>query len=53
MNVVMTGSKGIVEIQGTAEAEPFQRELLDKMIDTADAGISQLTEKQKELLGSL
>ncbi len=53
MNVVMTGSKGIVEIQGTAEAEPFQRELLGRMIDTADAGISQLTEKQKELLGSL
>lgn len=53
MNVVMTGSGGIVEVQGTAEAEPFSREFLDRMIDMAAAGISQLAEKQKGLLGSL
>ena len=53
MNFVMTGSGGIVEIQGTAEAEPFSRDLLDRMIDIAEAGISGLTEKQKEILGEL
>lgn len=53
MNFVMTGSGGIVEVQGTAEAEPFSRDLLDRMIDTAARGISQLTEIQKELLGAL
>lgn len=53
MNVVMTGSGGIVEIQGTAEAEPFNRDFLDRMIDMATAGISQLTGRQKEILGSL
>ncbi|MBN2397821.1 MAG: ribonuclease PH [Deltaproteobacteria bacterium] len=53
MNVVITGNGGIVEIQGTAEAEPFSRDLLDRMIDTATVGISQLIERQKELLGEL
>jgi len=53
MNVVMTGSGEIVEIQGTAESRPFTRDLLDRMIDTATSGISQLTERQKELLGEL
>jgi len=53
MNVVMTGNGGIVEIQGTAEVEPFSRDLLDRMINIATVGISQLTERQKELLGEL
>ncbi len=53
MNFVMTGSGGIVEIQGTAEAKPFNRDLLDRMIDIAATGISCLTEKQREILGEL
>jgi ribonuclease PH len=50
MNVVMTGSGGFVEIQGTAEGEPFSREAMDAMLDLAAFGIKQLTDKQKEVL---
>ncbi len=51
LNMVMTGSGGIVEIQGTAETKPFSRDLLDRMIDAATEGISQLTDKQRDILG--
>ena len=50
MNVVMTGSGGFVEIQGTAEGDPFSREAMDAMLDLAAFGIKQLTDKQKEVL---
>ncbi len=50
MNVVMTGCGGFVEIQGTAEGEPFSREAMDAMLDLAAFGIKQLTDKQKEVL---
>jgi ribonuclease PH len=50
MNVVMTGSGGFVEIQGTAEGEPFSRDAMDAMLDLAAYGIKQLTVKQKEVL---
>ncbi len=50
MNVVMTGSGGFVEIQGTAEGEPFSREAMDAMLDLAGLGIKQLIVKQKEVL---
>ncbi len=53
MNFVMTGSGGIVEVQGTAEDKPFNRDLLDRMLDLATVGISRLTEKQKEIFGEL
>ena len=53
MNFVMTGSGGIVEVQGTAEAEPFSRDMLDRMIDVAAKGISELTKKQKDILGEI
>lgn len=53
MNVIVTGKGDIVEIQGTAEADPFSRDLLDRMIDVALVGTSQLTERQRELLGEL
>jgi len=53
MNFVMTGSGGIVEIQGTAEAEPFSRNMMDRMIDVAATGISELTKKQKDILGEI
>ncbi|MBI5869769.1 MAG: ribonuclease PH [Actinobacteria bacterium] len=46
MNVVMTGSGGIVELQATAEKEPFSREALDQLIDLAASGIEQITAEQ-------
>ena len=51
MNVVMTGSGGLVEVQGTAEGTPFSRKELDAMVDLASAGIRQLIAGQKAALG--
>lgn len=51
MNVVMTGSGGIVEVQGTAEGAPFTRVELDAMIDLAAQGIIELVAAQKRALG--
>lgn len=45
-NFVMTGSGGIVEIQGTAEKEPFSEEELQQLMDLAKAGIKQLVSLQ-------
>jgi ribonuclease PH len=50
MNVVMTGSGGVVEVQGTAEGAPFSREALTAMIDLADQGIRTLVAAQKSAL---
>ena len=50
MNVVMTGSGGFVEIQGTAEGDPFSRAAMDSMLDLAEAGIRQLSALQKQAL---
>jgi len=52
MNVVMTGSGGIVEIQGTAEGEPFSREQMSVLVDLATMGIRQLTAAQQSALAS-
>ena len=46
MNVVMTASGGIVEVQGTAEGTPFSRAELDALLELADAGIRRLIELQ-------
>ncbi|HET9724591.1 MAG TPA: ribonuclease PH [Actinomycetota bacterium] len=46
-NVVMTGSGRLVEIQGTAEGEPFGRDDLDRILDLAGSGIRVLTELQR------
>jgi ribonuclease PH len=51
MNVVMTGSGGFVEIQGTAEGAPFSRMEMDALLVLAQSGIVQLVAKQKEALG--
>jgi len=51
MNVVMTGSGGFVEIQGTAEGMAFSREDMNAMLDLATHGIQQLIKKQQEVLG--
>jgi len=50
MNVVMTGSGGIVEIQGTAEGLPFTRGQMNQLLDLAGAGIGQLIAQQKAAL---
>jgi ribonuclease PH len=49
-NVVMTGTGRLVEVQGTAEGEPFARGDLDAMLDLASAGIQRLTEIQLDAL---
>ncbi len=51
MNIVMTSSGGFVEIQGTAEGEPFSRETMNAMTDLAEHGIKQLLTLQKQALG--
>ena len=50
MNVVMTGSGRFVEVQGTAEREPFDRVMLDRLLDLATAGCGQLTSLQAAAL---
>jgi ribonuclease PH len=52
MNVVMTGKGSLVEVQGTAEGEPFARERLLELLDLAAAGIGKLGDQQKKTLGS-
>jgi ribonuclease PH len=52
MNVVMTGSGRFVEVQGTAEQEPFSRDELDQLLDLASAGIATIHEVQRALLAT-
>jgi ribonuclease PH len=49
-NVVMTGSGRLVEVQGTAEGEPFDREALDRLVDLAGEGVRRLSEIQRRTL---
>jgi ribonuclease PH len=48
MNVVMTGDGRLVEVQATAERDPFSRELLDELLDLAAGGIAELALAQRE-----
>lgn len=50
MNVVMTGSGRFVEVQGTAEHEPFDRQELDRLLDLAALGIGRILEAQRATL---
>ncbi len=52
MNVVMTGSGGMIEIQGTAEGAPFSRAEMDALIELAQSGIRDLIAKQRAALGA-
>ncbi|MEE8333254.1 MAG: ribonuclease PH [Alphaproteobacteria bacterium] len=47
-NFVLTGAGGIVEVQGTAETEPFSRAQLDALLDLAMQGVAHLTALQKD-----
>ncbi len=51
MNVVGTGDGRLIEVQGTAEGDPFRREELDELLDLATAGIRILVAAQREALG--
>ena len=53
MNVVMTGDGRLVEVQATAERDPFSRELLDSLLDLAAGGIDALTAAQAEAAAAL
>ncbi|HEU6456185.1 MAG TPA: ribonuclease PH [Roseateles sp.] len=50
MNVVMTGSGGMVEVQGTAEGTPFSRAELNALLALADQGIAEIIARQKAAL---
>jgi len=50
-NFVLTGGGGIVEIQATAEGEPFDEAGFARMLALARAGIAELTRRQREALG--
>jgi ribonuclease PH len=52
MNVVMTGSGGLVEVQGTAEGAPFSREELDEMLALAQSGIAELLVAQAHVVAA-
>ena len=52
MNVVMTGTGGFVEIQGTAEGEPFSRGQVDNLLELARKGIAELVTAQRAALAT-
>jgi ribonuclease PH len=53
MNVVKTGNGRFIEVQGTAEGQPFDREALNRLLDLAGAGIARLIDKQRAVVGHL
>ena len=53
MNVVQTGSGRFIEVQGTAETEPFDRAALDALLGLAEHGISQLVARQRGIVGDI
>ena len=50
MNVVMTGTGNLIEVQGTAEGIPFGRPMLDELLDLATCGIAEIVSRQREVL---
>jgi len=53
MNVVMTGAGKFIEVQGTAETQPFGRDALLQLLDLAHGGIKQLIDFQREAVGHI
>jgi ribonuclease PH len=51
MNIVMTGTGKFIEVQGTAETQPFDRKRLQSMLDFAETGIKKIIDIQKSALG--
>ncbi len=52
MNIVKTGDGRYIEVQGTAEAAPFGKPLLNDLLELADEGIAQLVALQADIVGS-
>lgn len=52
MNIVCTGGGKFIEIQGTAEREPFDREQMNQMLELAEIGVKELFEIQRNALNS-
>lgn len=52
MNVVMNGSSGMIEVQGTAEGAPFSRDELNQLLDLADKGIGELVDMQRAVVST-
>jgi len=50
MNVVMDDAGGLIEVQGTAEAEPFSRDVMNQLLDHAEKACKQIVDIQKEAL---
>ena len=50
MNVVMTGKGRLIEVQATAEVEPFERSVFDQLLDLAGMGIGRVTQAQMEVV---
>ncbi|MDR1196217.1 MAG: ribonuclease PH [Endomicrobium sp.] len=53
MNVVMTSAGKFIEIQGTAEGEPFSRKEMDELLDMAHKGVKLINAAQKKSLGEI
>ncbi len=53
MNVVMTDTGRFIEVQGTAEGAPFDRERLNRLLDLAQGGVRQMLAKQREALADV
>jgi ribonuclease PH len=53
MNIVKTGDGRFIEVQGTAESDPFSSEALNGLLELADRGIAHLIEKQREIVGPI
>jgi len=51
-NVVMTAEGEYVEVQGTAEGQPFSRATMDELLNLAEKGIGELLELQREVLAA-
>ena len=51
MNIVMTASGKFIEVQGTAETQPFDMKRLQGMLDLAESGIKEIVAVQKDVLG--
>ena len=53
MNIVKTGDGRFIEIQGTAESEPFSNDALAGLLELADRGIAELIAKQRDIVGPI
>jgi ribonuclease PH len=52
MNVVMSGTGAVIEVQGTAEAAPFPRSVFDELLDLAARGIADLVAAQRAAIAA-